>query len=413
MNYPLFIARRLSLKSGGRRSAPSVSVAIAAVALSVFVMIAAIAIVFGFKDEIRNKLVGFNSHISVYATATSGDTDNILTLDARLTDLLESTPYIKRYSVQAAIPAVLKTPDDFKGVYLRGMSGEDCEQFIFSNLKEGNPVDFDSAENKNKIILSTKASTELGLHAGDKIDTYFISDELRVRRMEVAGIYDTHFSQYDDITAFGSMALVRQLGGLEEGTGTYLQVMTDDFDKIDENAYDLQMRLNAASSEGTLDHIYRVDNVKNQGMGYFGWLELLDMNVVVILVLMMIVGCVTLVSGMLMIILEKKRLVGILKALGTPTKQVRRIFIWLAIRIAVIGLTIGNVLAIAVLYAQQKSHFIPLDPDSYYIDFVPVHLSIPYIVALNVGVIAVIYAVLILPSRFIAGISPAETMRYE
>lgn len=413
MNYTLFIARRLSLSSGGRRQAPAVTVAVAAVALAVAVMIASVSIVLGFKQEIRDKVVGFNGHISLYVSPSTTDESSLVTMSPELKKELDDIPFITDYTLQAAVPAILKTPGEFKGVYLKGLNGESSRRFIEKNLEEGKMVDFSKPDNKNKVIISRKAASQLGLKLGEKTDIYFITDDLRVRRMEITGIYNTHFDQYDDVLIFGSLDLVQQMGMIEDNQGTFLQIHTDDFDNIPEQTAFLQQRLNEARNEGRILSYFKTDNVLNQGAGFFSWLSLLDTNVVVVLILMMIVGCITLVSGMLIIIIEKKRFIGIMKALGATTSKVREVFVYLSVRIALIGMAIGNVVMVSLLFVQEKTHFLPLDADSYYIDFVPVKFSWFSLLALDLGVIVVTYLVLILPSRFVAGISPAVTMRYE
>lgn len=413
MNYPLYIARRLSLSSGGKRQAPAVTVAIIAVALSIAVMIASISIVLGFKQEIRDKVVGFNSHISIFPSLTETDQDNLITLTPSLKEELNSVPFIVDYTLQAAVPAILKTSSDFKGVYLKGLSGKNETDFIRKNLEEGSVPDFSLPESKEKVVISANAARQLGLKSGDKIDTYFITDDVRVRRLEITGVYNSHFDQYDDVFVFGSLPLIQQLGMLDADQGTYMLVQTDDFDKIQEYTLQLQRHLNEALEDGRLPRLYHLDNVLNQSIGYFSWLSLLDTNVVVVIVLMMIVGCITLISGMLIIILEKKSFIGMMKALGAPTQKVRSIFVYIALRIALYGLLIGNILILGLLFLQQRYHFMPLDADSYYIDYVPVQISWFSILLLNIGVLIVTYLVLILPSRFVSKISPVESMRTE
>lgn len=413
MNYPLYIARRLSLSSGGKRQAPAVTVAIIAVSLSIAVMIASISIVLGFKQEIRDKVVGFNSHISVYPSLTEMDQDNLITLTPSLKKELNSVPFIVDYTLQAAVPAILKTSSDFKGVYLKGLSGKSETDFIKKNLEEGFVPDYSLPDSKEKVVISANAARQLGLKSGDKIDTYFITDDVRVRRLEITGIYNSHFDQYDDVFVFGSLPLIQQLGQLDADQGTYMLVQTDNFEKIHEYTFQLQRHLNEALEDGRLPRLYHLDNVLNQSVGYFSWLSLLDTNVVVVIVLMMIVGCITLISGMLIIILEKKSFIGMMKALGAPTNKVRAIFVYIALRIAIYGLLIGNILILALLFLQQRYHFMPLDADSYYIDYVPVRISWLSILLLNIGVLIVTYLVLILPSRFVSKISPVESMRTE
>ena len=410
MNYPLFLARRLSLASNGRKNSPAVTVAIISVAVAVAVMIASIAIVLGFKQEIRNKVVGFNGHISLYKIPASEEDNNLITLTPELKSSLDSVSFVTDYSVVAAIPAILKTADDFKGVYLKGMQAKETARYLASNLEEGYIPDYSVDSLKNLILISRITANKLKLKSGDKIDTYFMSDDIRVRRLEVAGIFNTHFDQYDDLLIFGAMPLVEQLGNIPEETGTYVMIYTNNFDTIEENTFILQDALNQKALKGESDTYYRADNVLSQGRGFFSWLSLLDTNVAVIIILMMIVGCVTLISGMLIIILERKKFIGLMRALGADTSKIRNVFIYIALKIALMGIIIGDVCILIFLYCQDKYHFIQLDAESYYIDFVPVHLPAYIVLALNGGVLLITYLVLVLPSRFVGKISPAESM---
>lgn len=413
MNYPLFIARRLSLSSDKKKKAPAVTIAVAAVAISVAVMLASISVVSGFKQEIRDKVVGFNSHVSIFPNPSTIEEGNIFTLTPALKNELDEIPFVKDYSLQAAIPAVLKTNTDFKGLYLRGLSGKTVLDFLERNLEEGSIPKDNDKEYDNKVVISRTAARQLGLKVGDKIETYFISDDVRVRKLEIAGIFNTHFDQYDDVLMYGSYELVSRLGKLTDNQGTYLQVVTDNFDNVPTYTQIIQRRLNEATAGGRLNSYYHSDNVLNQGAGFFSWLALLDTNVIVILTLMSIVACITLISGMLIIILENKKLIGILRALGSSTQAIRRLFIYLSMRIAVCGLLIGNILMIGIILLQRRFHFLPLDPESYYIDFVPMNITLPTVIILNSAVLVLLYLSLVVPSRFVAGISPAETMRYE
>ena len=402
----------MSLASNGGKNSPAIKVAVAAVALSVAVMLAAVAIVLGFKKEIHDKAVGFNSHITLYA-ASQGEEGNTLTLTPTLANMMSDLPFVKEFNIQSVIPAILKTSTDFKGVYLKGLVGDQGRQFMQSNLIEGSVPDYSKEENRLKVLISEKAARELGLKTGDNIDTYFISDDVRVRRLKVAGVYNSHFEAYDDILVFGDIATVQQLGLLQPNQGTALLINVDDFDQVEQYSAEIQNKLTQALADGILYRQYIVENVQTQSAGLFRWLSLLDMNVAVVLALMTVVACITLISGMLIIILDKKRFIGLMKALGAPSAAIRRIFIYLAIKIAAIGLAIGNLLMLALLFIQKHTHFIPLDPDSYYIDFVPVEISWISVAVLNLGVLIVIYVALVLPSRSVAKVSPAETMRYE
>lgn len=413
MKFSLFVARRLSLSSGGRKSSPAIKVSVTAVALSVAVMIAAVAIVLGFKREIRDKVIGFNSHISVYALPTHEKEDNVFTLTPSMRELLDNEPFVTDYSLEASIPAIFKTQSDFKGIYLRTLNGASTSMFIKKNLEAGKIPDYTKAENGNKIVISRTAADELGLKPGDKIDTYFISDDVRVRRLEVSGIYNSHFDSYDGVIAYGALPLVQKLAGVLPTQGTSLQIHTDDFDRVSKYTQKLNEDLAQAIANGLIYRQYTVDNALNQGAAYFNWLSLLDTNVIVILTLMAIVAIATLISGMLILILDKKSFIGVARAMGASIGQVREVFIFLALKVAFIGLLIGNILTIAALWAQEHWHFLPLDADAYYIDFVPVQLDAWWILLLNAICFVLIYLALILPSRFVAGISPTDAMRTE
>lgn len=411
MNYSLFLARRLSLSSGNRKNSPAIRVSVTAVALSIAVMLASIAIVIGFKREIREKVIGFNSHITIYASPTDADENNVLTLTPSLRQLLAQQPYIDDFTLEASIPAILKTPHDFKGIYLRSMNGKSVEEFIASNLDEGKMPDFKSEDNNDKIVLSRAAANQLGLKAGEKIDVYFISDDIKVKRLTISGIFNSHFDSYDDVMAYGSLASIQNVAGISENQGTSIQVHTDNFDRIGEYSDLLSDTFKSALADGMIFKNYKIDNALRQGEGYFNWLALLDTNVIVILILMTIVSVATLISGMLILILDKKRFIGVTRAMGASVKGVRKVFVYLALKVALYGMLIGNILMLVILYCQDKFHFLPLDADAYYIDFVPVEINWIYILILNVVCFLIIYLSLIIPSRFVAKISPVDAMR--
>lgn len=411
MNYALYLGRRLALGSQGRKASPGVKVATAAIALSVAVMIASIAIVLGFKREITDKVLGFTSHIVM--TVGAGEEDKIITLTPTLKKMLDSQECISEYALQISIPTILKTPNDFKGVFLKTLEDKATRDFLRSNLISGTIPDYSQDSTRLDVVLSRMAASQLGLRQDDKVDCYFINDDVKVRRIRVAGIYDSHFDAYDDLMVYGSRGLAETFTGLKPNQGTSILITIKDFDRLDEESVAMQHRFNDAYNEGLIFKKYYFENAHIQGASYFHWLAMLDTNVIVVLTLMMIVGCVTLISGMLTIILDKKRFIGLIKSLGAPNSKVRHIFIYLALRVAIVGMLIGNAFIITLLLLQDKMHILKLDASSYYIDFVPVELNWSAFAILNIGVILVVYLTLIFPSRIISKISPSETMRSE
>lgn len=421
MGVSFFIARRLSLSSGGGHTSPAVRVAIAAVALSVVVMMGAIAIVIGFKEEITRKVAGFNPHIQLSAynptqfteegvTVKSDNYDNIVTLTPTLKSILNQTPGINDFALQASIPAILKTSDDFKGIYLKSLTGKSLTDFISSSLTQGSIPDYTSDSTVNSIIISKNTADQLNLKAGDPIDTYFISDQLRVRPLRVAAIFDSHFDSYDDNFGFGSLSLIQNLGQLSSAKGTSVSLTVDNLDNVDDIATDLSGRLIKAYSDGEIYRLYLTESVSKTGASYFQWLDMLDMNVIVVLILMTIVSCVTLCSGMLILMADKSRFIALMNALGAHKSQISRVFLLLATKITIYGLVIGDAVSVLILYMQSKYHFLPLDPDSYYIDFVPVRLSLFSFITLNLCVLVIIFCSLYIPAHFASKKAPARIL---
>lgn len=417
MNICLFIARKLSL-STGKKTSPAVNVAMAAVAISVAVMLASIAIVLGFKNQIKERIIGFNSHITLYSPGANqyDPESNISTLDNSLCELLDSLPYVTSYNLELSMPVIFKTDHDFKGVYIKGLGkGADVSN-LEESLVEGRMPDFGakpSSDGTGEVLISSIAANQLGLKTGDFINTYFITDDVRVRRLKITGIYNTHFEHYDDVFVYGQLAMLQQIAGIRHNQGTAVKIMTDDFDRLEANTQDLHNRLILATTTGRLGKTYFAENAIVQGANYFQWLNLLDTNVIVVLVLMLCVAAITLISGMLIIIIDKTRFIGIIRSLGMSNGRLSRVFVYMALRVALWGLLIGNAVMLTLIAVQDKTRFIPLDGEAYYFDYVPVSFDLGAFLLLNIGTVVVIFLTLLLPARFVSRISPARAMRYE
>lgn len=414
LRFPFFIGRRLTLGNDGSKSAPAVKVAIVAVALSIAVMIASIAIVQGFKREIRQKVIGFNSHLTIYSVSSESNPDEqpLVSLTPSLKKILEDLPFITSYSLEVSVPSMLKTENDYKGVYFKGKDTLSKCNFLSDNLVAGS-LKQQSNDSSSFIAISQKAADRLNLKTGDRVDTYFVADNIKVRPLRIGAVFNSHFDVYDDIYVYGQLSTVQDVASLNPNEGSALQILTDDFERLEEYEQILKTRLDKAFLTGEIYREYQVESVYRQGAGYFQWLSLLDTNVIVVLILMAVVTCVTLISGILILILDKVNLIGTLKALGASNKSIRSIFIYLAMKVAVIGMLIGNGVIILLLWLQHRYRFIPLDPDNYYIDFVPVDLDWYSFLLLNIIVLILIFLTLLIPARFVATIRPAVTIRYE
>lgn len=415
MSLSFFIANRLPLHATRRDSSTGIFIAIAGIALSVIVMLISVAVMTGFRSEIRQKVIGFDSQISIGLTPVTGnDTSGLISLNdvAPLFDIL---PPEATYTLSGRQPAILKTPDNFSGSVIKGVSTEYDWSFIRANLVEGAVPDYTADSTLYHIVISRTLANALSLELGQKADTYFLGDgAYRIRRLKIAGIYDTHFSEYDRNMIFGSLAMLQQVANVPDSCATMVEIngLRDDA-AIDKAEEDITSTYLDRLYTGKTQQHYTVLNIHKTAALFFNWLSLLDTNVTVILTLMSLLTLLTLVSSLFILILRRVNMIGILKAIGASNRQIRTIFIIMAVRILAWGLLIGNVIGIGLLYIQHHTGVIPLNPDAYYLDHVPVEIQWPAIITLNIGIILLSLLVLLLPSAIITTIPPSKAIRYE
>lgn len=410
MNVPYFISRRLRLKGDAAEGTfTGVAIAVCGVALSLAVMMISIAVVTGFRHEIRNKVEGFDSQIVLYHG------DRYITLTDTLQSIILDVAPGASVSVVEQRPGILKTPDSFVGLSFKGITAGYDTAFIASAIKEGVLPDLHTADDSDPaILISWHVASRLQLSAGDNINGYFFTDgTVKARRFRVSGIYDTHFGDFDRMNAFVAKPVLDGISLTAPDEGSRIEVSglaSSEISSVSEKLYE---SLIGTYSQGRISDMPLLTDVNSMGALYFNWLELLDANVIVILALMGAVAGFTLISSLFIIILRRVRLIGILKSQGATTGFISRIFIAVSMRIVFIGMVVGNLLTLALILLQDTFHIVPLDPEAYYLDYVPVELGFISWLALNVGVAVAGYIVVVLPSRIVATISPSETMRYE
>ncbi|MBO4954810.1 MAG: ABC transporter permease [Muribaculaceae bacterium] len=413
-----YLCRKLSMRpSDGRGLPPGVVTAIAGVALSVAIMLTSMAVVYGFKYSIVKKLTGFHAQITLTAPETA---DTGMTEGLRLTDSLTSLISDvcgpgHTANLVLMQPAVLKTDSAFQGLMLKGIEYHPSAwQFVEQNLVAGRiPEPTDSTF--NEVVLSSATARALSVKEGDRIMAHFIENEsLRSRRLDITGIYDSHFGDYDAAIAFTPISMLQRLNKVDSITGTSIELRGLDADQIDAAARNITAELFNVSIENSSNPMYyTVGTLRDKCGLYINWLDLLDTNVVVIVILMALVAASTLISSLFIIILQRVNTIGLLKALGATDSLIRRTFILMSQRLVVSGLLIGNALALLFIFVQDKFHLLPLDPESYYLNYVPVKLSVTAWLAVNIGAVVISALILILPSHIIAKISPAKSIRYE
>ena len=414
MNLELFIARKIHFSKEGNRQVtpPAVRIAIVGVALGLAVMILSVAIVIGFKKEVRNKVIGFGSHIQItnFDNNSSYETTPIAVSDSLL-QALQEFPGIKHIEGYATKMGILKTDSDFQGVVLKGIDTDYDWSFFRNNLKEGELLTIDPKKTSTDVIISRYLSDLLGLKLGDSILTYFVQEDVRARKFNIVGIYETGFMDYDKLFVLADIKQIRRLNGWEKDEVSGLELLVDDYDKLDQIAEDLYFNL--VEKQDRHGNTYFTRSIKEMNPMIFNWLDVLDVNVVVILILIFAVAGFTMISGLLIIILERTNMIGILKALGENNVSIRKIFLYISFFLIGKGMLWGNVVGIAICLIQSHFRIIKLDPSIYYLDAVPIDLCIVSLILLNIGTLCASMLMMLGPSYLITKIDPAKSIRFE
>lgn len=395
---------------------PAVHIATAGVAVGLAVMILSVCLVKGFQGEVAAKLAGFASHIEVLDLNSQTDADNHpITADAALMDVVKKTTQaetVQRVSVKIG---VMKTHDDFSGIMLKGIGKEYDKKFIRSCMVEGKFPDFGSnADAINQIVLSRQIAEMLHLKVGDKVYVYFFTNTIKQRRFEIAGIYETHLQQFDKNFVWTDLQTINQLNDWGEEQCSLLEVKLQNFDDLEERTAKLGDAVTAYKHTHQITNLSVMsirDNPRTRPV--LSWLELLDLNVMVILVIMLCVAGVTMISGLLILILERTTTIGVLKALGVSNRRIRRIFLVYAGHILVRGMVIGNVFAFLLALLQSQFHLVRLDPATYYVDAVPLAYDPVWLIGINLATLLITLLTLVLPAFIVSVVQPAKTIRFD
>ncbi len=415
MNLPLFIAKRIYSDTGDKQqvSRPSIQIALSGVAIGLAVMIVSVCIVFGFKHTIRDKVIGFGGHIKVanFMSLHGNEQRPVAVSDSMMKMLrgIDGVSHVQRYAFKQGI---LKTNKDFLGVVFKGIASEYDTTFIHANMVSGSIPVFSDSSSSNKILISKIMADALNLKTGDKVFAYFIdNDDVRMRRLSVAGIYSTNLTQYDKSVCFSDLYTAVRLNGWEKDQIEGVELTLKNFDDIDRIEDLLVKKVNRKTD--SYGETYSSETIQNSTPQIFAWLDLLDLNVWIILALMLCVAGFTMISGLLIIILERTNMIGILKALGASNGEIRKTFLWFSVFIIGKGLVIGNIIGIGLVALQKLTGIISLNPATYYVETVPVEINIPVLIGINAITLIVCVFVLIAPSFLVSHIHPAKSMRYE
>ncbi len=414
MNLPYFIAERLikGRKEGTSFSRPINVIAIIGISFGIAVMIIAVAILTGFKKQIREKVVGFGSNIQIvnFDSNLSFETAPIHEGQSFIPKI-KKIPGISHIQVFATKAGIIKTDEEIQGVVLKGVGSDFDWSYFESNFVDGEIFTVSDSVRTEKVVISKKISDMLRLRIGDSFAMHFVQDPPRMRKFTVSGIYETSLEEFDKIYVFCDIGHIKRLNNWDDDQISGFEIFIDNFDRLDLITEAVQ---DAVGYQILPDEDkFKVINIREKYPQIFDWLNFQDLNVIIIITLMLVVAGFNMISGLLILILEKTNMIGILKALGSEDKTIRKVFLYQAAYLIGKGLLWGNLIGVGLAFIQLKTGIISLDPSSYYIKTVPINLNIVHITLLNAGTMAAIIIMLLVPSKLISRISPVKAIKYD
>jgi len=408
LNFEYFIAKHISAGKSDQYAKPVIRISYISIALGLALMIISVSIVIGFKRSISDKIIGFASHLQITPFDNNESLEEKpITLEAGLLDQLKVHPNITHIQFAAKKAAVLKTNEQIQGIVFKGIEANYDTLFLHENLVAGRLPDIANSDQTDEVIISVKLANSLKVGLNDDLRAWFVAGEkaqARGRKFKVSGIYKTSLEDFDNVFVIGDLGQIQKLNKWEPNQVGSIELMINDPEHMRDIAFDLYR---------AIPFNLRIQTVIDEYPQIFNWLDLLDVNVVVILTLMILVAAITMISTLLILIIERTNMVGVLKALGANNRSIRKIFLYKAAYIIFRGMLWGNIIGLLFYFTQYHFRFVKLSPENYYVDYVPVELSLLYFVLLNLGTLIVCLSMLIAPSYYITRIVPSKALRYE
>ncbi len=413
MNAELFIAKKITQQGDDKKqiSGPIVKIAVFGIALGLSVMILSVAIITGFKNQVSGKVIGFGSHIQVtnFDSNRSFETQPISRFQLSQT-LLNSIKGIKHSQVFITKSGIIKTKNNIQAIVLKGVDGGYDWSFFEKSLVEGSTITINDSIKSNQILISEYVAKLLKLSLGDKLMVYFVQDPPRMRVFKISGLYKTSIEDFDKAFAMVDMRHLQKLNNWESNQVSGYEIIIDDYNKLEaltDSVYEIAGY--HFTENGTK---LKIVNIRQLYPQIFDWLNLQDVNVWIILILMVVVAGFNMISGVLILILERTNMIGLLKGLGYNNWRIRKIFLYQSGFLIVRGLFWGNIIGITLCFVQKYFGIIPLDEATYYISKVPINLKMLHIIYLNFGTLFIIVIMMVIPSYLITKISPAKAIKF-
>lgn len=405
MNFPYFLAKRITLEGNRTFSKLIVRVTVGALALAIMAIILAVAILNGFKDEITEKQRGFFGDIIILKNEKNDSYVNTpISLDAQQIDRIKQNPNVLEVYPFATKAGIMNVKGEVEGVLLKGIDKDYDQNFLSKTILEGDTIDFSAENADNQLLISSLMANRLHLKVGESFIMHFIQEPAKKRKFIVKGIFTTNSEELDKTYVIGSLPLIQRLNNLEDGQAGGYEVRVKDFNQLFKTTDDLNNNLGSG--------LYAT-NVVIQMQDIFNWLNMLDMNDNIIFVLMVVVAVINMISALLISILERSPMIGMLKALGMRNGKIRTVFLYNSLYLIGYGLVLGNLIAIGLYFFQTSTHFFKLDPSIYYVSFVPMEISWMTVLWLNISLIGIALLTLFIPSMLISRISPIKTIQFK
>ncbi len=413
MNFELFIVKKIIRSRPGKKSGANalVNVSVIAISLSMAVMILSVAILTGFKKEIKDKLTGFGSHIQISSLSANNSWEaGPISIDQPFLESLKRDPDISGLYPFATKPGIVQSGKELQGIILKGVEPGYNWDFFSGNLSAGRIPDLDNPDSL-EVLVSKSLARLLRIGPGMKLPTYFIQDPPRMRPFKVCGIYETGLEEYDKVFVYCNLSQIREINDWKSGEISGFEVRLFNPAIMEQVA----ARIRESVDETTIQsgNILQIKTLRDLAPGFFDFLSLTDTNVWVILTLMILIAGFNMISGLLIIILDRTKMIGTLKALGTNNRSMVRIFLYQAGYIIGKGLLLGNLIGLTLAIIQDRFRLLPLNPQSYFVDSVPIHINPVHLLLLNTGTLALTLVMMLIPSALLSRISPGNTIKFD
>ncbi|MFK7952455.1 MAG: ABC transporter permease [Ekhidna sp.] len=418
MNFPFFVSKRISKETVGSFSSIINRIAIVSIGLGLAVLLLAFMVLYGFKTEIKDKIYSFSGHliVSKYTLSTSYE-EGVITVDDSLIQFLRDYPltkHVQPYAMKAGLIKSLEKKEggsgasenqgEVQGVIIKGVDESFDTLSFHKHMIAGRFPDFSGNKYSTEVAVSAKIANYLQLKVEDNVLVYFVQDPPRFRKLKIAGVYETGLEEFDEKIIIGDLDMVRRINNWPDSLAGGIEIFIKDTDKLEQAADDLFYSLRS--------DLY-VDKVTDRFIQIFDWMNLLNRNVVILLVIILFVSGTSIISIILILIMERTQMIGVMKALGASNKMIRSIFFWNGLQLIVKGLLWGNVIGLLLGFLQYQYKLIPLDAANYYMSHVPIEFDLLTIIGLNILVLILIGLTLLIPVAIISRVQPVKAIRFD